>query len=92
LETPVIHINLTSLAVILWSGFLIVAGSVLILSSQVRHLVEVLESRPAGAPAPSPVPASNARAVAATDSPRTARNAGTRGGPRSTRRGAVSTR
>ena len=44
-------INLTSLAVILWSGLLIIAGSVLILSSQVRHLVELLESRPPTEPA-----------------------------------------
>lgn len=39
------NINLTSLAIILWSGMLIIAGSVLILSSQVRKLADLLEDQ-----------------------------------------------
>ena len=53
-------INLTSAAVILWSGMLIIAGTLLVLSSQVRHLVDLLENRSA-APAPEPVIARRAR-------------------------------
>lgn len=37
------NINLTSLAVILWSGMLIVAGSVWVLSSQVRKVADLIE-------------------------------------------------
>lgn len=37
------NINLTSLAVILWSGMLIIAGSVLVLSSQVRKVADLME-------------------------------------------------
>src|SRR4051794_10584232 len=40
-----LHISLTSLAVILWSGMLIIAGSIWILSSQVRKLVDLLEEQ-----------------------------------------------
>jgi hypothetical protein len=39
------NINLTSLAVILWSGMLIIAGSIWVLSSQVRRLADILEDR-----------------------------------------------
>ncbi len=39
------NINLTSLAVILWSGMLIIAGSIWVLSSQVRKLVDLLEQQ-----------------------------------------------
>jgi hypothetical protein len=90
-ETPVINLNLTSLAVILWSGFLIVAGAILILSSQVRHLVDVLESRPTGVTGSSngaadPPRRDRARAGAATSAPRVARNAGPRATSRADRR------
>jgi hypothetical protein len=37
------NINLTSLAVILWSGMLIIAGSVWVLSSQVRKVADLIE-------------------------------------------------
>ena len=37
--------NLSSLAFILWSGMLIIAGSIWVLSSQVRKLADVLEDR-----------------------------------------------
>jgi hypothetical protein len=39
------NINLTSLAVILWSGMLIISGSIWVLSSQVRKLADILEDR-----------------------------------------------
>ncbi len=39
------NINLTSLAVILWSGMLIIAGSIWVLSSQVRKLADILEDQ-----------------------------------------------
>jgi hypothetical protein len=39
------NINLTSLAVILWSGMLIIAGSIWVLSSQVRKLADILEEQ-----------------------------------------------
>jgi hypothetical protein len=44
---PPLHfnINLTSLAVILWSGMLIIAGSIWVLSSQVRRLVDHMEEQ-----------------------------------------------
>ena len=35
-------VNLTSLAVILWSGMLIIAGSIWVLSSQVRLLADIV--------------------------------------------------
>jgi hypothetical protein len=38
-------VNLTSLAVILWSGMLIIAGSVWVLSSQVRLLADIVASQ-----------------------------------------------
>lgn len=50
------NINLTSLAVILWSGMLIIAGSIWVLSSQVRKLADVVEEQartPARLPAAS---------------------------------------
>ena len=37
------NINLTSLAVILWSGMLVIAGSIWVLSSQVRKMADLLE-------------------------------------------------
>lgn len=37
------NINLTSLAVILWSGMLVIAGSVWVLSSQVRKVADLIE-------------------------------------------------
>ena len=37
------NISLTSLAVVLWSGMLIISGSIWVLSSQVRKLVDLLE-------------------------------------------------
>ncbi len=40
-----LNISLTSLAAILWSGMLIIAGSIWVLSSQVRKLVDLLEER-----------------------------------------------
>src|SRR4051812_39052669 len=39
------NINLTSLAIILWSGMLIIAGSIWVLSSQVRKLADLLEDQ-----------------------------------------------
>jgi hypothetical protein len=36
-------INLTSAAVILWSGMLIIAGSIWVLASQVRKLADLVE-------------------------------------------------
>src|SRR5262249_6294399 len=39
------NINLTSLAVILWSGMLVIAGSIWVLSSQVRKLADILEEQ-----------------------------------------------
>jgi hypothetical protein len=38
-------INLTSLAIILWSGMLVIAGSIWVLSSQVRKLADLLEEQ-----------------------------------------------
>lgn len=38
-------VNLTSLAAILWSGMLIIAGSIWVLSSQVRRLSDLLEQQ-----------------------------------------------
>ena len=38
------NINLTSLAVILWSGMLIISGSIWVLSSQVRRLAELFDA------------------------------------------------
>jgi hypothetical protein len=40
-----LNISLTSLAVILWSGMLIIAGSIWVLSAQVRKLVDLLEEQ-----------------------------------------------
>jgi hypothetical protein len=40
-----ININMTSLALILWSGMMVIAGSIWILSSQVGHLVELLRDQ-----------------------------------------------
>ncbi|HWE37311.1 MAG TPA: hypothetical protein VG406_12155 [Isosphaeraceae bacterium] len=37
--------SLSNLALILWSGMLIIAGSVWVLSSQVRRLTDLLERR-----------------------------------------------
>ncbi|MBV8234038.1 MAG: hypothetical protein JO329_29005 [Planctomycetaceae bacterium] len=37
------NINVTSLALILWSGMLIIAGSIWVLSSQVRKLADLYE-------------------------------------------------
>ncbi len=42
---PPITINLTSLAVILWSGMLVIAGSIWILASQVRKLADLVEEQ-----------------------------------------------
>ena len=39
------NVNLTSLAVILWSGMLIISGSIWVLSSQVRRLVDHMEEQ-----------------------------------------------
>jgi hypothetical protein len=39
------NINLTSLAVILWSGMLVIAGSIWVLASQVRKLADLYEDR-----------------------------------------------
>jgi hypothetical protein len=41
------NINLTSLAVILWAGMLIISGSIWILTSQVRKLADLLEAQQA---------------------------------------------
>jgi hypothetical protein len=55
------NINLTSLAVILWSGMLIISGSIWVLSSQVRKLADLIEAQQArtseAESAPSPAPA-----------------------------------
>ncbi|WP_406699577.1 hypothetical protein V5E97_12010 [Singulisphaera sp. Ch08] len=39
------NINLTSLAIILWSGMLIIAGSIWVLASQVRKLADLFEDQ-----------------------------------------------
>src|SRR5438067_9749274 len=39
------NINLTSLAVILWSGMLIISGSIWVLASQVRKLADLWEDQ-----------------------------------------------
>jgi hypothetical protein len=39
------NINLTSLAIILWSGMLVIAGSIWVLSSQVRKLADIMEDQ-----------------------------------------------
>lgn len=70
-------INLTSAAVILWSGMLVIAGAVIVLSSQVRHLVELLESRTTGR-APSAALASRPRTSPGVSAASRARNAGAR--------------
>src|SRR5512135_2699239 len=53
------NINPTSLAMILWSGMLIISGSIWVLSSQVRKLADLLEVQQArtGAPKSDPLPA-----------------------------------
>jgi hypothetical protein len=70
-----LNINLTSLAAILWSGMLIISGSIWILSSQVRRLTDILESR-AG---PPPAEAPSARPLRASPSARLPRVAPRRG-------------
>ncbi len=40
-----LNISLTSLAVILWSGMMVIAGSIWILSSQVRKLADLIEAQ-----------------------------------------------
>lgn len=50
------NINLTSLAVILWSGMLIISGSIWVLSSQVRKVADLLEEHARGS-ARMPAPA-----------------------------------
>lgn len=40
-----LNISLTSLAAILWLGMMIIAGSIWVLSSQVRKLSDLLEER-----------------------------------------------
>ncbi len=40
-----LHISLTSLAAILWSGMIVIAGSIWVLSSQVRKLSDLLEEQ-----------------------------------------------
>ena len=40
---PNLNASLTSLAAILWSGMIIIAGSIWILSSQVRRLSDLVE-------------------------------------------------
>jgi hypothetical protein len=37
------QINLTSLAIVLWSGMLVIAGSIWVLSSQVRKVADLIE-------------------------------------------------
>ncbi len=52
------NINLTSLAVILWAGMLIISGSIWVLTSQVRRLADVIEAQQArtGASESEPLP------------------------------------
>jgi hypothetical protein len=52
------NINLTSLAVILWSGMLIISGSIWVLTSQVRKLADLIEAQQArtGAAESEPMP------------------------------------
>ncbi len=40
---PAININLTSFAVILYAGMMVIAGSIWVLSSQVRRLSDLVE-------------------------------------------------
>jgi hypothetical protein len=63
------NINLTSLAVILWSGMLIISGSIWVLASQVRKLADVFEDRERAGNAvlrpPAPAPARGSTAARA---------------------------
>jgi hypothetical protein len=64
------NINLTSLAVIIWSGMLIISGSILILSSQVRKVADLMqEYRKPTAPAEFRQPDSTAVRIARRGSP-----------------------
>jgi hypothetical protein len=87
---PNFDADLSRVALILWSGMLIIAGSIWILTAQVRRLGEVLEGRPrspaagAGATAPAPPGATitTARATTRHSAPlRTVRVARTVAGP-----------
>ncbi|HEV3166755.1 MAG TPA: hypothetical protein VGZ22_22200 [Isosphaeraceae bacterium] len=51
-----LNIDLSTLALILWAGMLIISGSIWVLCSQVRRLADILDER--------------AKAIAATDSGR----------------------
>lgn len=74
---PPFSINLTSLAVVLWSGMLIVAGSVLVLSSQVRKVADLMEHHSNRTAADARL-VESARPTAATRVPRAvARRGGT---------------
>jgi hypothetical protein len=84
-------INMTSAALILWSGMLIITGAVLVLSSQVRHLVDLLESRSTGS-ASSPAEATRARAAGDTSSIKRPRNAGPRSAAGAASRGPAGAR
>jgi len=76
-----LNIDLTSLALIIWSGMLIISGSVMVLSSQVRRLSDFLEKR-AKSPALSRDDASQAR----SPGPGRARSAFRRSGMTTVRR------
>lgn len=71
-------INMTSAAFILWSGMMVIAGAILILCSQVRHLVDLLESRRAEGPATVVVAASPDHSGSPRATARRIRNAGRR--------------
>jgi hypothetical protein len=81
---PSFNINLTSLAVILWSGMLIISGSIWVLCSQVRKLADILEERarnpvPANGPLYEARPVARVTRVARRGAPVRFRGAGTRG-------------
>lgn len=63
------NINLTTLAVILWSGMLIIAGSIWVLASQVRKVADLLDQHSSRATAP-PRRAATTRALIRTTASR----------------------
>jgi hypothetical protein len=77
------NINLTSLAVILWSGMLIISGSIWVLSSQVRKLADLIEAQQArtgsadSEPLPATAPAPILRVYAAPGRSRVVTRRGT---------------
>jgi hypothetical protein len=68
------NINLTTLAVVLWSGMLIIAGSIWILASQVRKVADLLDQH-STRPADQPRRRAATRALVRSSAPRSLPNA-----------------